>query len=977
MFSNSKLRTAVRLGLGMGAGAIAVGYSPGALAQDTGAKADEVLEEIVTTGSRIKRADIESASPVTVLQREDIVNTGLTDVGNIIQTMPSMSGSPIGTTTNNGGNGSVQVDLRGMGVDRTLTLVNGHRVVDGGDYQTIPSNMIERVEILKDGASAVYGADAVAGVVNIITRKNFDGVELNAQTSDWFNTDAGRQDVVGLVVGKTFDDGNFVFGAEFVDQQEAYQSDTPWKFMQDSYYIYPEGCEKHPTLPYDGTPSGGCYPIGSSAIPQGRWNLLGGSRYLVGTVASAPYEAGIPILHDGRNYNYAPVNYIQTPYKRTNIFAEANFAVTDSVNFALEFRGNNRSSAQELAPTPYFSITDPAYDGFFDDGSGVLQAYHGVSDQNYYLRQAIDNYNAANGTALAYVPAVDVRRRMFEQPRRFTQSIDQYEFNAAFDGTFNDIDWDVYVNKGYRSRQDQDFGQYAGARLALAMGPSADLDGDGMPECYGDTTDPNTLITGCVPMNFFGGGEVVRATGQPTASSVTQDMLDYVSFTLNDSFLTEQNLAGFGLSGSGFDLPGGPLGWAAGVDYWKQEYTYTSDSGKSSSAVSGNKSSPTHGILTNKSVYAEFLAPFFDNGSQALNLKLGLRYDDWSAFEGDSTYQVGLEFHAIEDLKFRATHGTVFRAPTISDLYAGAFDNFPTFSDPCAPANIANSPGCSQTAPGDEPQLLARQGGNPNLTPETGDTTTVGVVWTPKWGDSDLTATVDYWVIDLKDGISSLGVQYILDDCYVNQNAQSCALVFRRPGDYGIDHVLDGPLNVSKQGAKGIDTELRWNMDSNVGQWQAAILWSHLLERTKTPYAGAPEQDLSGRYSDPTAQDGGAYAADKMNFSLQWMRNDLSIGYKGNYISGLDADTFCNCNSDGDPSNNGPDGLTYTQKISSFLYHDLYASYTWQGLNVAVGITNVTDEEPPFMDVGFNATTDPPTYRMFGRGYYFRATYTF
>ena len=114
-----------------------------------------------------------------------------------------------------------------------------------------------------------------------------------------------------------------------------------------------------------------------------------------------------------------------------------------------------------------------------------------------------------------------------------------------------------------------------------------------------------------------------------------------------------------------------------------------------------------------------------------------------------------------------------------------------------------------------------------------------------------------------------------------------------------------------------------------------------------------------------------------MNFSLQWMRNDLSIGYKGNYISGLDADTFCNCDSDGDPSNNGPDGLTYTQKISSFLYHDLYASYTWQGLNVAVGITNVTDEEPPFMDVGFNATTDPPTYRMFGRGYYFRATYTF
>jgi iron complex outermembrane recepter protein len=971
MFSNSKLQTAVRLGLGMGAGAIAVGLSPGALAQDTAAQADEVLEEIITTGSRIKRADIDSASPVTVLKRDDILATGVTDVGNIIQRMPSMSGSPIGTTTNNGGNGSVQIDLRGMGVDRTLTLINGHRTVDAGDYQTIPANMIERVEILKDGASAVYGADAVSGVVNIITRKDFDGVEINAETADWFNTDAGAQQSIGLIVGKTFDSGSVIFGAEFVDQEASYQADTPWDFMQDSYYIYPEGCERHPTLPYDGTPSGGCYPIGSSAIPQGRFDILGDQRYLIGTVASNPYEAGLMIPHDGRNYNYAPVNYVQTPYERTNIFAEAEFEVSDNVRFTMEFRGNNRNSAQELAPTPYFSITDPAYDGFFDDGSGTLTPYHGISEDNYYLRQAIDNYNAANGTALGYAPAIDVRRRMFEQPRRFTQDIAQYQFNAGFNGTFNDMDWDVYVNKGYRSRQDQDFGQYAGARLALAMGPSADLDGNGIPECYGDVNDPGTLITGCVPINFFGGGEVVRETGQPTASSVTQDMLDYISFTLNDSYLTLSDQAGASISGSAFSLPGGDLGWAAGVDYWKQEYTYTSDSGKSSSAVSGNKTSPTHGILTNKSVFVEVLAPVFDNGNQSLDLKAGLRYDDWNAFDGDSTYQLGVEFHLVEDLKFRSTYGTVFRAPTITDLYAGLFDNFPTFSDPCAPANIAGSPGCAQVAPGDEGQLLARQGGNPFLQPETGDTTTVGLVWTPEFGESGMTVTLDYWNIQLKDGISSLGVQYILEDCYVNQNQASCDLVTRRSADYGIQQVLDGPLNVSEQGAKGVDTEVRWDMDTSVGQWQAAVLWSHLLERTKTPYAGADEEDLSGRYTDPTAEDGGAYAADKINYSVQWLWNDFSVGYLGQYISSLDADTFCNCG-----AGNRPDG-SYVQKIDSLLYHDLVASYSFSGWTVSGGVTNLTDEAPPYMDVGFNATTDPPTYRMFGRGYYLRASYQF
>ena len=189
MSAKSKLQSAVNLALGMSAGAFALSVAPSALAQDASNQeqdADAVVEEIIVTGSRIRRADIDSASPVTILSREDIIAAGITDVGNLIQSMPSMSGSPIGTTTNNGGNGSVQIDLRGMGVNRTLTLVNGQRVVDGGDYQAIPSTMIERVEILKDGASAVYGADAVSGVVNIITRRDFEGIEVSIQTADWF-----------------------------------------------------------------------------------------------------------------------------------------------------------------------------------------------------------------------------------------------------------------------------------------------------------------------------------------------------------------------------------------------------------------------------------------------------------------------------------------------------------------------------------------------------------------------------------------------------------------------------------------------------------------------------------------------------------------------------------------------------------------------------------------------------------------------
>ena len=978
MFSNSKLQAAVRLGLGMGAGAMAVGFAPGAMAQD--AAADEPLEEIITTGSRIKRADLDSASPVTVIDREVMLAQGLTDVGNLLQSMPSMSGSPIGTTTNNGGNGSVQIDLRGMGVDRTLTLVNGFRTVDGGDYQTIPANMIERVEILKDGASAVYGADAVAGVVNIITRRDFEGIELTAQTADFFDMDDGAQTSVGLIAGATFDRGNVLFGAEYVDQKQAFQSDAPWDYFQNSYYIYPEGCENTLTDPYPQ----GCFPIGSSRIPESRLQFLTQGRFLIGTPATTPYEVGTMIPHDGRTYNYAPVNYIQTPYERTNIFAEAHFDITDDVRFNMNVRGNIRDSAQELAPLP-FTGGDPMYNGFYTDPlTGTTTAYTGVSENNYYLRRAVDAYNALGGTQLRYEPLNQPRRRMIETNRRFTQDITQVQAVFGLEGTFNDLDWEVHWNKGYRTRTDIDSGQFSGARLFNALGPSADLDGDGQPECYAGTdpnnaagVDPNTLIVGCVPMNMFGGGQVDPVTSQPTLTTLTPDMVNYVSVDLIDTFQWDMDQIGASVSGSAWDLPGGELGWAAGVGYWFQGYTYAPDSAKATGAATGNVGAGTDGSLYNKSVFVEVLAPVMDNGSQALDLKAGVRYDDWNAFDGDTTWQFGVEFQALESLKLRATAGTIFRAPTVSDLFGGIVDSFPTFSDPCNAANFAGSPGCAQIAPQFDNQLNAKVGGNPNLVPETGETFTAGIVWQPEFGGSDTTVTLDYWQVEIEDGISSLGVQFTLDDCYVNQNPTSCALI-QRNADYTINQVLDGDINVADQGAKGVDTEIRWAADTDIGQWEVAFLWSHLLERTKIARPGAAEEDLSGRYTDPTAEDGGAYATNKINYSVQWYRGNLSIGYLGEYIDGLDADTFCNCNSDGDASNNGPNG-EYIQDIDNVLYHDIVANYTFEqsNTNIALGITNLTDEEPPYIDTGFNANTDPATYRLFGMGYYVRLTQNF
>jgi outer membrane receptor protein involved in Fe transport len=970
MTSNSKLRAAVRLGLGMGAGALAVGFAPGAMAQGAD---DEPLEEIITTGSRIKRADLDSASPVTVLQRDDILAGGITDVGNIIQKMPSMSGSPIGTTTNNGGNGAVLINLRGMGTDRTVTLVNGQRVVDGGDFQTIPSTMIERVEILKDGASAVYGADAVAGVVNIITRKDFNGIEVSGQMADWANTDAGMQYSLSLIAGKSFERGNFVFGAEYVDQEQAYQSDTPWDHMQNSYYLYPQGCEGQLTAPYTGAADGGCIYFGSSRIPESRLAFATQGVFNIGTPAAAPYEVGAMQPHDDRTYNYAPVNYLQTPYERWNLFMEGSFEVTDNVFFTAEMRTNNRSSRQELAPVPY-TPGDPFHAGFWTNpATGETIAYEGISENNYYLRRAVDAYNAANGASLAYEPVVDARRRMIETGRSFEQDINQYNMVFKFEGTINDeVDWELFYNRGNRSRVDVDFGQFSGARLNNALGPSADLDGDGQPECYGSPgTDPGgvdaaTLIQGCVPLNLFGGGVVDPVTSAPVTGTLTEDMIAYVGADLADVFNTSQELAGVSFTGDLFDnLPAGPLGWAAGVGWWDQGFTYTPDSGKQTSAVTGNVGFGTAGTLTNTNAFVELLAPFWDNGTQLLVAKAGFRWDDYDAFGDDTTWQLGLEFQAIESLKLRATAGTVFRAPTISDLYSGQRDSFPTYTDPCLAATVAQNPGCEQTAPPQlDTQVRSRIGGNPNVKPETGDTFTAGLVFTPEFGNHGLTATIDYWQVDLEGGISNFGTDFLLADCYTRQNAESCAKMTRN-ADYSLGLVIDTVDNVAERGAAGIDTEIRWDYESSFGLWNAALLWSHVLDQYLVSLPGEAKQQMEGlHFENVTTDNGGTYAEDKINFSLQWALGDFSVSYLAEYISAIEAPTVFF-------------DTDYMQQIDSFLYHDIAAQYTWSGVTVSGGVTNITDEEPPWIDSAFNAKTDVSTYRLFGLGYYLRLSYQF
>ena len=361
--------------------------------------------------------------------------------------------------------------------------------------------------------------------------------------------------------------------------------------------------------------------------------------------------AGV-VPYDGRYYNYNPVNYIQTPYEKTNVFGSMRMNITDDIEFKANFRMNDRISSQELAPLPYNSPTDPSYNGTWNpetvagfdlDGNGTIgtagmgdneapsvSSYAGISPDNYYLVQAINSIGlgaapnwtvdpmtgapVANIGGLAGVPVSDARRRMVETTRRFEQNISQLQFDMTLTGSLNDMSWELYYNSGRRTGKYDDLGQFIGTNLANAMGPSADLDGDGNPECYRDINDPSSIIDGCVPFNFFGG-----------PYSVTQEMIDYVSVQMIDTTRYDLDQLGGAISGSAMELPGGELAWAAGFEFREEAFTLSLDSAKQNNNVTGNKGLSTDGSYRVSSFFVEAIAPLAEN----IEASFGARYDDF------------------------------------------------------------------------------------------------------------------------------------------------------------------------------------------------------------------------------------------------------------------------------------------------------------------------------------------------------------
>ena len=323
----------VRLAMAFGAASTAMVASNSALAQE--AAAPETVEKIQVTGSRIKRADVEGANPVSIMDRVEIEKFGITSIGDVLQSIPA-AGSAINTNSNNGGNGTTTLNIRGLGSNRTLVLVNGKRWSPGlggsVDLNNIPSAIIERIEVLKDGASAVYGSDAVAGVVNIITRQDFEGVHSNLYVGEYDEGD-GRKESYDIGFGATNDKSNVYINVSYVKESPTLAGDRAIS-----------------SVPVFGTPDGFA---GSSGTPLGRFMWFDADGGFNNNTTDGSGNLAPWVEPDSR-FNYAPFNYLSTPQERTNIYAQGRHQLTDDISVSATAFYGNRKSAQFLAPTPLF-----------------------------------------------------------------------------------------------------------------------------------------------------------------------------------------------------------------------------------------------------------------------------------------------------------------------------------------------------------------------------------------------------------------------------------------------------------------------------------------------------------------------------------------------------------------------------------------------------------------------------------------------
>jgi outer membrane receptor protein involved in Fe transport len=957
MFNKHPLATAI------GSVALASAFAgAGALPQI--ALAEEAqLEEVVVTGSRIRRADYVANAPVATLGADQIELTATVNTEQLLNTMPQMVPG-FDRTSNNPGNGTATVDLRGLGSNRTLVLINGTRAVpttQGGsvDINNIPTALIERVEVLTGGASAVYGSDAVAGVVNFVLKDDFEGVAFNINTEQTEEGDAELTSV-DLTIGGNIADGrgNVVINAQYTDREDLFQGDRGFaNFAQ-----------------FDDTDANG-NPIlingGSSGVP-------GTAIFAGGLLGFSPDSAGIvfgqdgtarPFVTGGDNndfYNYAPVNYIQLPQTRFQANALGHFDVTDKVQIYGRMMFTQSKVPQQLAPTPIFE----AGSQFTLDGNPFLPA---ATQQ--VLSDALGDGVDTDGDGIDDTATAFLRRRLVEVGNRISDDkYTNFQLLAGVRGDIGETGWtyDVYVSEGEVSSSNTQSGNVNRDRFrqALLLDLAADPTG-------GTCLDPssNGSTVGCAPMNLFGEG------------NISEDAAAFLRTAVAAEGEFEQRVWAASFAGDLFNLPAGAVGAAFGFERIELRSDFRPSQDLAAGTIAGFNGSPASGgAFDSDAFFGELLVPVVRGlpMAEAIDLELAYRTTDYSTVGSVDNYKIAGSWTIVPQVRFRGGFNTAIRAASIGELFSPQSEGFPGASDPCAgesaPVDAATAAICTATgvpagAVGSvaiDPaagQIRGLFGGNPNLSEEEADTLTLGVVIEPDWFVEDLTVSIDYFDIKIDGAIASFGggVNNILNVCYDANNPAGgvgspfCNAVNRR-SDGTIDFVAATSQNIAEITLKGFDLQGSYSRDLFGGDLQVNYVGTYTTESTFVPFAGGDPIECEGQFGLDCGEPLPEY---KHRMTFNWSKDKITTQLLWRYV--------------GEVKDDDVDTTYFIETIDGTHYFDGVVSYSLtDNYRVSFGVDNLFDEKPPILgDNQEQANTYPATYDVFGRTYFLRASANF
>jgi iron complex outermembrane receptor protein len=887
------------------------------------------LDQIVVTGSRIQSQTVTSSAPVTEIQREDFAISGATRVDDLVNQYPQLTPA-FDSQQNNGATGYATVSLRNLGAERTLTLVNGRRLPPGPvgelrDISIVPAALISRVDILTGGASAVYGSDAVAGVVNFVLDTEFEGFSLGGGYSA-YQHDNRNEYMQGLQDARGFDyeDGNsgldgasknidLAWGGRLGDGSGHAMA---WvTYRQNDALFHAQRDYSSCALDASGTLCGGSgtsAPANFLIFPTSGPGVGPGGNGQTSFDSAGRWRNGY-----GSLYNYAPPNYYQRPDERYTAGTAISFEINEHFTPYFEAMLVNRKDSIQIAESGAFGVP--------------LQ---GQNCSNPIFGSLCSDLGITSDTFDVYV----LRRNVEGGPRRTDTSDLSYRFVVGTKGNLTDTwSYDASYLFSRTTNDTQGYNDFLISRIS-----------DGLLGC------PAGSFEGCEFWNIWQPG----ATTQSSA-----DALAGVSFNKTDTEMEIFNAYATGDFGFGLPSAGGSTAFGVlGVEHRRESYATVSDNDSAAGnfAGAGASAPPVNGETKVSEVFMEALVPLFvgDGAFKALDLDLGYRYSDYDRSGGANTYKLGL-IGEIGIVRPRIGYNRAIRAPGINDLFAPQRTILFDDTDPCsgsAPDRTAAEcarTGVSAAQYGTIPANPAEQnnqfvGGNPNLTPEQADTYTVGLVFSPI---ENLNVAVDYYDVSIEETITGIGAATILNTCLDTGLAQVCDLVQRGPrGDLWLDdenNVVNTTQNFGELETSGIDLNANYSFEALGGRFFTSLVGNFILEQKSSPLPGVPntEYDCAGKIN-PSCRThewrhiaSVRYARDAWSMNLRW-RYFGELEYVSNSGTPLTADTL----------------VAAKGGIPAYSFLDLSGSLALSdNIDLTMGVNNIADKEPPLVGVT-NAT---------------------